>query len=75
MFTYKSSSLLTFSSVKVYLSVVNILKYKRNQSKMSGMKLIYYNGRGRAETIRLVFALAGKEFDDHRIKAGTKHFE
>ena len=39
------------------------------------MKLIYYNGRGRAETIRLVFALAGKEFDDHRIKPGKINFQ
>jgi len=34
---------------------------------MSKIKLTYYNGKGRAETARLVLAYAGKEYDDHRI--------
>merc|ERR1711976_57481 len=57
-----------WSLVNVCLSVGTISLIFVKAFEMSGMKLIYYNGRGRAETIRLVFALAGKEFDDHRIK-------
>jgi len=34
---------------------------------MSKIKLTHYNARGRAETIRLVLAYAGKEFEDKRI--------
>ena len=37
---------------------------------MSGIKLVYYDGRGRAETIRFVLAMAGKEYEDKRIKPG-----
>jgi len=37
---------------------------------MSKIKLTYYNGKGRAETARLVLAYAGKEYDDHRIVPG-----
>merc|ERR1712227_843481 len=35
---------------------------------MSGIKLTYYDGRGNAEIIRLVLALAGKDYEDYRIK-------
>ena len=31
-------------------------------------KLTYFNGRGRAETIRLIFAVAKQEFVDERIE-------
>jgi glutathione S-transferase len=31
-------------------------------------KVIYFNGRGRAETMRLIFAAAGVEYEDHRIE-------
>ena len=43
---------------------------------MSGIKLVYYDGRGRAETIRFVLAMAGKEYEDKRIKPGKSwHLE
>jgi glutathione S-transferase len=35
---------------------------------MPSYKLTYFNGRGRAETIRLVFAAAGIKYDDTRIE-------
>ena len=38
---------------------------------MSNIKLTYYNGKGRAETARLVLAYAGKEYEDHRIVPGV----
>jgi len=31
-------------------------------------KLIYFNGRGRAEPARLIFAYAGQNYDDHRME-------
>ncbi|CAL8068830.1 unnamed protein product [Calicophoron daubneyi] len=31
-------------------------------------KLVYFNARGRAEPIRLVFAMLGIQFEDHRIE-------
>ena len=34
---------------------------------MPKYKLIYFNGRGRAELTRLVFAQAGVEYEDCRI--------
>jgi len=35
---------------------------------MPAYKLVYFNGRGRAETIRLVFAAAGIKYEDKRIE-------
>lgn len=35
--------------------------------RMSGIKLTYFNGRGRAETARYVLAYAGAEYEDNRI--------
>merc|ERR1712088_842281 len=44
-----------------------LLSHHSDQQKMSKIKLTHYNARGRAETIRLVLAYAGKEFEDKRI--------
>lgn len=38
------------------------------EKRMSQYKLTYFNGRGRAEIIRLVFAAAGVAYEDHRIE-------
>jgi len=35
---------------------------------MSSYKLYYFNGKGRAEMIRLTFAAAGKEYEDIRLE-------
>jgi len=35
---------------------------------MSTYKLTYFNGRGRAEVSRLIFAAAGQEFEDNRVE-------
>ena len=40
------------------------------EEKMSKIKLTHYNARGRAETIRLVLAYAGKQYEDKRIAPG-----
>ena len=37
---------------------------------MSKIKLTHYNARGRAETIRLVLAYAGQQYEDKRIAPG-----
>ena len=34
---------------------------------MANYKLNYFNGRGRAELTRLIFAAAGQQFEDNRI--------
>ena len=34
---------------------------------MSSYKLTYFNGRGRAETTRMLFAVAGVKFEDIRV--------
>merc|ERR1712087_324326 len=44
-----------------------LVSHHSDQQKMSKIKLTHYNARGRAETIRLVLAYAGKEFEDKRI--------
>lgn len=38
---------------------------------MPSYTLNYFNGRGRAELTRLVFAAAGTEFTDNRVEFGT----
>merc|ERR1712154_140902 len=43
------------------------LRATQHQQEMSKIKLTHYNVRGQAETIRLVLAYAGKEFEDKRI--------
>jgi glutathione S-transferase len=35
---------------------------------MSQYRLVYHNGRGRAEVTRLLFALAGQEYEDVRVE-------
>jgi glutathione S-transferase len=35
---------------------------------MAQYKLNYFNGRGRAELSRLVFAAAGQKYEDHRFE-------
>jgi len=37
---------------------------------MSSYKLMYWNARGRGEAIRMMFTLAGQEFEDYRFKEG-----
>lgn len=37
---------------------------------MSQYKLVYFNGRGRAELVRWVFKVAGVEFEDYRFPKG-----
>lgn len=55
-------------SDKVYLNIIQ----KRNnitpmsESVSSKPKLVYFNGRGLAETTRLLFAVAGVEYEDFR---------
>jgi len=44
------------------------LSAKRQENKMSSIKLTYFNGRGRAETIRMCLAVGGIEFDDKRVE-------
>lgn len=38
---------------------------------MGKFKLTYFNGKGRAEAIRIVFAAAGQEYEDNRIEGST----
>ncbi|XP_067685411.1 uncharacterized protein [Haliotis asinina] len=38
---------------------------------MSSYKLLYFNGRGRGEVIRLLFTLKGQEFEDKRVTQET----
>merc|ERR1711976_1135150 len=40
---------------------------RRNANAMPSYKLTYFNGRGRAESIRMTLAAAGVEFEDNRI--------
>merc|ERR1711997_819228 len=43
------------------------LRPRQHHQEMSTIKLTHYNVRGRGETIRLVLAYAGKEYEDKRI--------
>ncbi|KAJ8022369.1 Hematopoietic prostaglandin D synthase [Holothuria leucospilota] len=40
----------------------------KKETQMTTYKLIYFDTRGLAETARYMFALAGVEYEDHRIK-------
>lgn len=42
---------------------------------MSTYKLLYFNARGRAEVCRFVFAQAGVEYEDVRVKWGSEEWE
>lgn len=42
---------------------------------MPEYKLTYFNGRGRAELTRLVFAAAGEKYEDERVNDWPKHKE
>ncbi len=50
---------MVFGPVLLSISVVNI---------MSNYKLTYFNGRGRAEAIRIIFEVKGIKYEDVRIK-------
>ncbi len=48
------------------------LKIKEKITKtlaMTEYKLVYFNSRGRAEVIRLIFAVADQKYEDSRINA------
>jgi glutathione S-transferase len=49
---------------RILLSSINQSTFKQHQ--MSTYKLYYFNGRGRAEVSRLIFAAAGHKYEDIR---------
>lgn len=44
-----------------------IRKKTANKSKMPNYKLIYFNGKGRAEIARFIFAHTGVQYEDVRV--------
>ena len=41
---------------------------KKEKVKMTEIKLTHYNAKGKAETSRLILALAGQKYEDKRIE-------
>ena len=47
---------------------MSISEVNSNNIYLVRMKLIYFNGKGRAEPARLILAHAGVDYEDHRIE-------
>ena len=60
------------TNIKSHFCVIHIFKLENEtdfllKNNMVNYTLHYFNGRGRAEISRLIFAAAGVEFTDHRV--------
>ena len=47
-------------------------QYRDERAATYKLKLIYFDGRGRGEAIRLVLAAAQRDYEDERIPLGDK---
>ena len=48
--------------------------YKDARADQYKFKVIYFDGRGRGEAVRMILAAGGKEFDDQRIPLGAEEW-